>query len=118
MNKLWKRALSVTMAVSLCAGGVPAWSQGETTVKAVTKQEKNNKLAGKVAKTKERTTKNQKYKEGEVVVMYRNGSSTLKSFSNTNASGITIKGTCDFSSTVDTKGKMSTLNGNATCICI
>ena len=108
MNKLWKRALSVTMAVSLCAGGVPAWSQGETTVKAVTKQEKNNKLAGKVAKTKERTTKNQKYKEGEVVVMYRNGSSTLKSFSNTNASGITIKGTCDFSSTVDTKGKMST----------
>ncbi|MBD5089761.1 MAG: S8 family serine peptidase [Clostridiales bacterium] len=111
--KLWKKALSVTMAASMCVTGLPSWGEDTQTVSAASKKESDSKFATNV--TKDINKKKEKnYKEGEAIVLYRNTKANIKAYSNKNVFGkdITIESSCDFSSNVAKSGAVSTKSVN------
>lgn len=106
--KLWKKALSVTMAASMCITGLPAWGEGVQNANAAAKQNAESKFLTNLDKDINKKEK-KNYKEGEAIVMYRNTKKNVKAFSKSNVFGgdITIEGSCDFSSNVAKKGTVS-----------
>lgn len=112
--KLWKKALSVTMAASMCVTGLPSWGEGTQTVSAASEKKAESKFVTNVAKDVNKK-KEKNYKEGEAIVLYRNTKANLKAFSNKNVFGkdITIESSCDFSSNAAKSGSVSTKSVNA-----
>ena len=106
--KLWKKALSVTMAASMCVTGLPSWGEDAQTVSAVSKKKAESKFITNVAKDANKE-KEKNYKEGEAIVLYSNTKANIKAFSNKNMFGedITIEGSCDFSDNIEKSGKVS-----------
>lgn len=106
--KLWKKALSVTMAASMCVTGLPAWGEGAQTVSAASKKKTDSKFVTNVTKDKNKKEK-KNYKEGEAIVLYRNTKANVKAFSKKNVFGgdITIESSCDFSSNETKSGTVS-----------
>ena len=111
--KLWKKALSVTMAASMCVTGLPSWGEGTQTVSAASKKKAESKFATNVAKDANKK-KEKNYKEGEAIVLYRNTKANVRAFSNKKVFGkdITIESSCDFSSNAAKSGAVSTKSVN------
>lgn len=107
--KLWKKALTVTLAASLSVTGLPAWGESTQAATADAKKKAESKFVTNVSKDINKEEK-EAYKEGEAIVLYRNTKSNVKVFSKKNVFGgdITIESSCDFSSNSVKKGGVST----------
>lgn len=111
--KLWKKALSVTMAVSMCVAGLPVWGEGIYTSNAASKGNAESKFVTNVSKDINKE-KGKNYKEGEAIVLYRNTKANVKAFSRKNILGedIIVESSCDFSSRTAKNGSVSTQSIN------
>ena len=104
MRKKWSKALSLALAVTMCANGTPVTTGNGAKVVAATKK-KQATVEGNLGDTSKQNKKEKKaYAEGQAVVMYRNNTDTVKGLSlGKAAKDISIEKTCDFSDTTKTK---------------
>lgn len=101
MKKKWSKALSLALAVTMCANGAPVIMDNEAKAVAATEKKQREVLRGSNKETKA-------YAEGEAIVMYRNNADTMKGLSlGKAAKDISIESTCDFSDTTKEKNSVS-----------
>ena len=107
MKKKWSKALSLALAVSMCANGVSVTTDnGAKVVAATKKKQAATEKKGEALKTSKKETK--AYAEGQAIVMYRNNEDTVKGLSlGKAAKDISIERTCDFSDTTKAKNSVS-----------
>ena len=80
MKKKWSKALSLALAVSMCANGVSVTTDnGAKVVAATKKKQAATEKKGEALKTSKKETK--AYAEGQAIVMYRNNEDTVKGLS-------------------------------------